>query len=267
MVGRDVDQFFVHGSAPGEEVVLRVRDLSRVSHAPGRPNLLENISFEVRRGEQLGVAGLLGSGRTELLESLFGAAAGDTTGTVEIEGEQVRLTDPRRAIHAGLALITEDRQGNGLILSMSVEQNLTLAALREVIHLCVLSREKERALSEEYVERLSIDVADLENPIGTLSGGNQQKVLLAKWLATRPRVLLLDEPTRGVDVGARHDLYLYLSKLAAEGVAIVMASSEMPELLSICDRIMVLREGRLSAIFDREEATREKILQAAAPAA
>jgi len=253
MVGRDLEQFFVREGEPAEEVVLRVRDLSRVSHAPGRPCLLEDISFEVRRGEQLGIAGLLGSGRTELLESLFGAAARDTTGSVEIEGEKIRLTDPRRAIQSGLALITEDRKGNGLILSMSVEQNLTLAALKDVLHLCVLSREKERALAEEYVDRLSIDVADLENPIGTLSGGNQQKVLLAKWLATRPRVLLLDEPTRGVDVGAKHELYLYLSKLAAEGVAVVMASSEMPELLSICDRIMVLREGRISCGRDESQ--------------
>ena len=267
MVGRDFEQFFVKEGTPREEVVLKVRDLSRLSHAPGRPYLLKDISFEVRRGEQLGVAGLLGSGRTELLESIFGAAARDTSGRIEIDGEPVRLTDPRRAIQAGLALITEDRKGNGLILSMSVEQNLTLAALREILRFCLLSRERERALAEEYVDRLSIDVADLENPIDSLSGGNQQKVLLAKWLATSPRVLLLDEPTRGIDVGAKHELYLYLSKLAEEGVAIVMASSEMPELLSICDRIMVLREGEVSALFDREEATQEKILHAAAPAA
>lgn len=267
MVGRDFEQFFVKEGEPGKEVVFRVRDLSRESALPGRRALLEDISFDVRRGEQFGIAGLLGSGRTELLESLFGAAARDTSGSVDIEGERVKLSSPRRAIEAGIALITEDRKGNGLVLSMNVEQNMTLAALKKILHLCMLSREKERALAEEYVERLSIDVADLGNPIESLSGGNQQKVLLAKWLATRPRVLLLDEPTRGIDVGAKHELYLYLSRLAEQGVSIIMASSELPELLSICDRIMVLREGRISALFDREEATQEKIMHAAAPAA
>ena len=247
MVGRDFEQFFVREGEPGEDVVFRVRNLTRVNEVPGRRALLDDISFEVRRGEQFGIAGLLGSGRTELLEALFGAAPRDTCGSVELEGVELDLSNPRRAIESGIALLTEDRKGNGLVLSMNVEQNLTLAALKELLHLCMISPGKERALAEEYVDRLSIDVADLGNPIESLSGGNQQKVLLAKWLATRPRVLLLDEPTRGVDVGAKHELYIYLSKLAEEGVSIIMTSSELPELLSICDRIMVLREGRVSA--------------------
>ncbi len=267
MVGRDFEQFFVREGEPDEDVVFRVRNLTRVNEVPGRRALLDDISFEVRRGEQFGIAGLLGSGRTELLEALFGVAARDTRGRVELEGVELDLSNPRQAIEAGIALLTEDRKGNGLVLSMNVEQNLTLAALKELLHLCMISPGKERALAEEYVDRLSIDVADLGNPIESLSGGNQQKVLLAKWLATRPRVLLLDEPTRGVDVGAKHELYIYLSKLAEEGVSIIMTSSELPELLSICDRIMVLREGRVSALFDHEEATQEKILHAAAPAA
>ncbi len=150
---------------------------------------------------------------------------------------------------------------------MNVEQNMTLAALKEIMRFFMLSKDRERALAEEYVDRLSIDVADLRNPIESLSGGNQQKVLLGKWLAVKPSVILLDEPTRGVDVGAKHELYQHLSKLSEQGVTIVMTSSELPELLSICDRIMVLREGRVSALFDREDATQEKILSAAAPAA
>jgi len=267
MVGREFEQFFVKEGEPGEDVVFRVRSLTRLNGVPGRRALLDDISFDVRRGEQFGIAGLLGSGRTELLEALFGAAARDTSGRVELEGVELNLSNPRRAIEAGIALLTEDRKGNGLVLSMNVEQNLTLAALNELLHLCMISPGKERALAKEYVDRLSIDAADLGNPIESLSGGNQQKVLLAKWLATRPRVLLLDEPTRGVDVGAKHELYVYLSKLAAEGVSIIMTSSELPELLSICDRIMVLREGRMSALFDRDEATQARILHAAAPAA
>ncbi len=267
MVGRDFRQFFVKEGEPGEEIILRVQDLSRDDTDPaGRP-LLEGISFEVRRGEQFGIAGLLGSGRTELMESLFGAAAGHTTGTVELKGERLDLSSPGKAIDAGIALITEDRKGNGLVLSMNVEQNMTLAALKEIMRFLMLSKDRERALAEEYVDRLSIDVADLRNPIESLSGGNQQKVLLGKWLAVKPSVILLDEPTRGVDVGAKHELYQHLSKLSEQGVTIVMTSSELPELLSICDRIMVLREGRVSALFDREDATQEKILSAAAPAA
>jgi ABC-type sugar transport system ATPase subunit len=267
MVGRDFQQFFVKEGEPGEDIVLRVKKLTRTSADPPQMPVFEDISFEVRRGEQFGIAGLLGSGRTELLEALFGAAAADTTGSVELEGVELDLSSPRKAIGAGMALITEDRKGNGLIISMNVEQNLTLAALRYLVRFSILSKTKERALAEEYVERLSIDVSDLKNPIETLSGGNQQKVLLAKWLATRPKVLLLDEPTRGIDVGAKHELYIHLSELAKQGVSIVMVSSELPELLSICDRIMVLRSGRVSALFDREEASQEKILSAAAPAA
>ena len=267
MVGRDFKQFFVKEGEPAEEVVLRVRDLSRESSEAARKLLLEGVSFDVRRGEQFGIAGLLGSGRTELLESLFGAAAAFTQGEVELEGVKLNLSSPRKAIEAGIALITEDRKGNGLVLSMNVEQNMTLAALKEIVRLFMLSRERERALASEYVDRLSIDVADLQNPIESLSGGNQQKVLLAKWLATKPRVLLLDEPTRGIDVGAKHEIYQHLSTLAEQGVTIVMASSELTELLSICDRIMVLREGSVSALFDREDADQEKILSAAAPAA
>lgn len=267
MVGRDFQQFFVKEGEPGEDIVLRVKKLTRTSADPPRMPVFEDISFEVRRGEQFGIAGLLGSGRTELLEALFGAAAADTTGSVELEGVELDLSSPRKAIGAGMALITEDRKGNGLVISMNVEQNLTLAALRDLVRFSILSKTKERALAEEYVERLSIDVSDLKNPIETLSGGNQQKVLLAKWLATRPKVLLLDEPTRGIDVGAKHELYIHLSELAKQGVSIVMVSSELPELLSICDRIMVLRSGRVSALFDREEASQEKILSSAAPAA
>lgn len=267
MVGRDFNQFFVKEGRPEEDVVLRVENLKRRNPDAAKKPLIEDVSFVLKRGEQFGIAGLLGAGRTELLEAIFGVDSTATSGRVELEGKRVYITNPRQAIEAGIGFITEDRKGNGLILKMNVEQNMTLACLRDLLRLFIVSKKKERALAETYVERLTINVADLENAIDTLSGGNQQKVLLAKWLATQPRILLLDEPTRGIDVGAKHEIYELLSELTKQGISIVMTSSELPELLSICDRIMVLREGRISAIFDREEATQEKILDAAAPVA
>ena len=265
MVGRDFNQFFVKEGEPVKEVVLEIEGLTRKNLGTERRPLIEDIAFRLRRGEQLGIAGLLGAGRTELLEAIFGADSVNTYGTLKLEGREIRLSNPQEAIEAGIALITEDRKGNGLVLSMSVEHNLTLAALKEVLQLFILSRRKERTLADKYIDRLSIDVKNVELSIETLSGGNQQKVMLAKWLAIKPKILLLDEPTRGVDVGAKHEIYVLLSELAKQGVSIVMTSSELPELLSICDRILVLREGRVSAIFDHEEATQEQILNAAAP--
>jgi len=265
MVGRRFDQFFVKEGHPEDDVVMRVEHLTRIQpNRQGKP-LIEDVSFELKRGEQLGIAGLLGSGRTELLEALFGVDSENTTGTVEIEGKAVHFSHPHHAMDAGMGLITEDRKGSGLVLGMSVEHNMTLAALKAILTFIFISRKKERNLSKAYMNRLSINVPDLDNPIDTLSGGNQQKVLLAKWLAIHPKILLLDEPTRGIDVGAKHEIYLLLSKLVKQGISIVIASSELTELLSLCDRIMVLREGKLSAIFSRDEATQEKIMEAAAP--
>ena len=267
MVGREFDSFFVHKDPPLDEVVLRVSGMTRSSPGQtGKPSV-DNVSFEVRSGENLGIAGLLGSGRTELLESIFGAAAEHTEGTVELDGVSRSFTRPRDAIQAGVALITEDRKGNGLVMGMNVLHNMTLASLEHVEKAGVLSATKECAFAESAVNDLGITVGGLEQPVDSLSGGNQQKVMIAKWLATHPRALLLDEPTRGIDVGAKHDIYVLLSELARKGIAIVMASSEITELLAVCDRIMVLREGEVSAIFSREEATQEKILDAAAPLA
>ena len=267
MVGRPLDRFFVKESVPDEQTVLSVSHLTH-NHPDSGPSVqLEDISFEVKRGEHFGIAGLLGSGRTELLESLFGVNAEHTEGSVELCGKQVERSSPEEAIQEGIALITEDRIRNGLVAGMSVEHNLTLACLERIEKGFVLSRKKERSLADDYVESLSIGVKGLDAPIDTLSGGNQQKVLLAKWLATNPKLLLLDEPTRGIDVGAKHEIYALLSRLAKEGIAILIVSSDMPELLSLCDHILVLREGKRSALFRQSEATQEKILEAAAPEA
>ncbi|MCE5251486.1 sugar ABC transporter ATP-binding protein [bacterium] len=267
MVGRDVDQFFVHKEAPQKNVVLNVSGLSRITGDATGKSSVRNVSFEVRRGENLGIAGLLGAGRTELLEALFGAAAPFTEGTVELDGIPRRFRNPADAIESGVVLIPEDRKGNGLVLGMTVMYNMTLAALKQAVRHGVLSRAKERQLAEGYVRDLSITASVMESPVESLSGGNQQKVMIAKWLATHPKVLLLDEPTRGIDVGAKHEIYELLSELTRQGIAIVLVSSEIQELLSLCDRIMVMREGEISAFFDREEATQEKILDAASPLA
>jgi ribose transport system ATP-binding protein len=268
MVGQDADHFFVKATEPQAEVVLRVEHLTRKHPDRTKPPLVKDLSFQVRRGEVFGIAGLLGAGRTELLESLFGAAAADTGGRLEIDGAEVAMSDPESAIRAGIALLTEDRKGNGLVAGMSIEHNMTMAALSQIVKYgFLLSREREKKLTQKSAAALSIPADRLPQPIESLSGGNQQKVLLAKWLATRPRVLLLDDPTRGIDVGAKHEIYLLLAELAKQGMTIVLTSSELPELLSLCDRILVLREGRYSALYDRSEATQEKLLDAAAPAA
>ncbi len=266
MVGRNFEQFFVKAGQPQPETVLEVRDLTR--RDPDRPGrrMIDRISFEVRRGEVFGIAGLLGSGRTELLEALFGAAGAETTGQVLLNGRCLDLRTPAEAIAAGFGLLTEDRKDSGLVPDMSVIGNLTLAALADLCRGGFISRVREQELAETYLHDLSITAPDPQLPITSLSGGNQQKVLLARWLATNPAVLLLDEPTRGIDVGAKHELYLHLSRLTRAGMAIVLTSSELPELLSICDRIMVLCEGRPTALFDACEATQETILAAAAPA-
>lgn len=267
MVGRDVNQFFVRERIPPKGTVFEVKNLTRYNVDRTKKPLVDDVSFDVKQGELIGIAGLLGAGRTELLESLFGAVASDSVGTVELEGEKLALNAPEEAIKSGIAFITEDRKGNGLVLGMDIQKNMTLAALEEIMSYGIISPIKEKKLAEDYTNQLSIKLNKLENPIESLSGGNQQKVLLAKWLATKPKVILLDEPTRGIDVGAKHEIYVLLSELTKQGITIIMASSELPELLAICDRIMVLREGKLSAIFDHNYATQEDILDAAAPLA
>jgi ABC-type sugar transport system ATPase subunit len=265
MVGRNFKKFFFRCGNPKEEIILKVKNLTRKNINPSKKALVEDVNFEVRKGEKLGIAGLLGAGRTELLESLFGIDPYNTTGTVQIGEKIISVRNPKQAIDEGIGFITEDRKGNGLVLSMDIGQNLTLAALESLRQYLILSRKKERDTIDKYIDKLSIQTNNPKNSINSLSGGNQQKVLLAKWLATGPKVLLLDEPTRGIDVGAKHQIYVLLSELANLGIAIIMASSELLELLAICDRIMVMREGKISAVFSRDEATQEKILDAAAP--
>jgi len=266
MVGRTLKTFFAgdEKTAAGEKVVLSVENLSLTGPLEGRRTLIRDVSFEVHEGEILGLAGLLGSGRTEVLEALFGAYGNRARGRISIDGREVSIRSPLDAIEFGMGLVTEDRKASGLLLEMTVRENLSLPSLRRLVKWGMVDRAHERRLVDEFIERLRIRTPGREQVVSHLSGGNQQKVILGKWLAIRPRILLLDEPTRGIDVGAKAEIYHLLRELSLKRVAIVMASSELPELLELCHRILVMREGRVAALFAREEATAEKILAAAA---
>ena len=224
---------------------------------------VEDVSFAVRRGEILGLAGLQGAGNSELLLGLFGAYRRGVRGRVEVEGKPLVSGSPAHAIAAGLALVTNDRKETGLIADHSICWNLTLAALREFSPAGWLRPRRETACAANYREKLSIRAASLRQPVATLSGGNQQKVVLGKWLATRPRLLLLDEPTRGVDIGAKHEIYAWMNQWTAQGLGILLITSEMPELLALADRILVMHRGRVTAELSRHTATPERILRAA----
>jgi ribose transport system ATP-binding protein len=257
MVGRELTQLFPKGEAAIGGPVLEVHHLTRAG-------VLHDISFRLHAGEILGLAGLVGAGRTELARALFGADAIES-GDLVIDGRPVRIGGPRDAIRLGLGFVTEDRKLHGLVLGMSVRHNTTLASLDALSRaLGFIDFGRERQLAEDYVRQLDIRTPGLDQEVLNLSGGNQQKVVLAKWLATRPRVLILDEPTRGIDVGAKAEVHALMSRLAAAGVAILMISSELPEILSMSDRILVMRQGAISAEFLRAEATQEKILASAA---
>ena len=258
MVGRGLDQAAFAQRTPGEPV-LSVKDLT-LPGPGGRPRL-DNVSLELRAGEVLGVAGLMGAGRTELLECLFGAADRRPSGTITLGGEAVSFRHPAEAKAAGVAMVTEDRKRLGLLPQMSVRENVTLSSLPSVAKAGVVSGRAERAAAEDCRRELSIKCDGVEAGVMSLSGGNQQKCVIARWLRTGPRVLLLDDPTRGVDVGAKAELYAIVDCLCREeGLAILVTSSELPELITLCDRIAVLKEGCLTGTLSRDEFSEEAIL-------
>ncbi len=263
MVGRNLSDLFPKEHAVLGDDVLRVEHLSLDPDTGRGGRSLHDISFTLRRGELLGVAGLMGAGRTELLQALFGAAAGHVSGRIFVDGRERRIAAPRDAIRDGLAFVTEDRKGQSLVLLLSVAHNMTLAALDRFLRLNLVKEREEAAAVRDSIEQLRIKTPAANAGVDKLSGGNQQKVAIAKCLLTRPKVLLLDEPTRGIDVGAKAEIYGLISRLAQDGAGIVMASSELPELLAMCDRILVLCEGRLTAELSRAEATQERIMEAA----
>jgi len=256
MVGRDPSEFFARSEHPEGEVMLRVDSLDLAGK-------FADVSFEVRRGEVLGFAGLVGAGRTDVALSLFGIDPADG-GSIELEGETINITSPHAALAHGIAYLSEDRRGLGLSLNQSVSANITLATLvRYTTRMGLVDREAEQADALALSKRLDIRTPDMETPVENLSGGNQQKTMLAKWLNAQPKVLILDEPTRGIDVGAKADVHKYIDELARSGIAIIMISSDLPEVLAMSDRIAVMREGRLRAIFDKKEATQERVMESA----
>lgn len=265
MVGRDIKDFYVKTEAVQESEILQVRDLC-LGH-PTRPNdyLVDHVSLSCRQGEVLGLFGLMGAGRTELLEALFGVHPKSASGQIIIDGREVLIRSPQDAIAAGMALVPEDRKQQGLVLSLSVRDSISLASLSQVESHGFLHAGLETALADEYVERLRIKTPSTKQMVKNLSGGNQQKVVIAKWLATEPKVLLLDDPTRGIDINAKNEIYKLISELALSGMAIVMVSSELPEIMGIADRIMVLAEGQQTGEFIPEEVTEEILIRAALP--
>jgi rhamnose transport system ATP-binding protein len=255
MVGRELGALFPKQDVEPGAVVLSVDGLSR-------DPVFADISFEVRAGEIVALAGLVGSGRSEVVQSIFGVDPRDA-GTVKIGGKKLKPASPRAAMAAGVALVPEDRRQQGLLMELSIERNVTLPRSRALSQFGFLTGNSERRSAKEWTQRLKTKYGRLQDEVGMLSGGNQQKVVLAKWLSMAPKLLIVDEPTRGIDVGTKAEVHRLMSSLAAEGVAVLMVSSELPEVLGMADRVLVMREGRLVAELDRERATEESVMFAA----
>lgn len=264
MVGREIDDVYPKRSHERSgEVVFEVRDWSARKPGQARP-VLRDITFHLKKGEIIGFAGLMGSGRTELARSLFGNPDGFAlSGDILVRGEKRTLASPRAAIQAGLAYASEDRKGNGLVLNQDVKQNITLADLRQVACRGVVDDAAEAKIAHGYKEALNIRTPSITQPVAHLSGGNQQKVSIAKWLFVKPDVLILDEPTRGIDVGAKYEIYTIMNRLVEQGMSIIMISSELTEVLGMSDRVYVVSSGRITGELPIAEATQERIMQLA----
>lgn len=254
MVGRELEQEFPKAETPLGEEILRIEGL--------KAGMLRDVSFSLMRGEILGIAGLVGAGRSELAHVLFGASPREA-GEVSLDGRPFHPRSPREAIEAGCGLLTEDRNRYGLILPMNVRENISLPRLVELAHGPLVDRERERDVAGRLIGQLKIKTPSMEAPVETLSGGNRQKVILARWLFTESRLLIFDEPTAGIDVGAKREIYLLMNDLVSRGIGVIMISSDLPELLGMCDRIAVMCAGRMTGILGRREATQESILSLA----
>lgn len=261
MVGRDLSDRFPKRTPHIGEVAMEVKDWTVYHPIYEGRKVVDNVNFNVRKGEVVGISGLMGAGRTELAMSIFGRSYGShITGTLTIGGKEVHLKTVKEAINAKLAYVTEDRKGNGLVLTNPIRVNTTLAKLDKVSNHGVIDRDKEVQVAEDYRSKLRTKCPSVEQNVGNLSGGNQQKVLLAKWMFADPDILILDEPTRGIDVGAKYEIYTIINQLVAEGKSVVMISSELPEVLGMSDRVYVMNEGRMVGEFPIEEATSEAIM-------
>ena len=256
MVGREITQMFPKETVPIGDVVLSVKNLTL-------DGIFHDVSFDVRAGEILGLAGLVGSGRSNVAETIFGVTPA-SSGTIEINGKPVRMSSPAVAMRHGMAFLTEDRKETGCLLLLDIQDNIQLAVLQQrYVNMGFVQQSALNKDSTEMANRLRVRTPDMHEPIINLSGGNQQKVLICRWLLTHPRILILDEPTRGIDVGAKAEIHKLISNLAGQGVAVIMISSEMPEVLGMSDRIMVLHEGRVTGFLVRTEADQVKIMELA----
>ena len=262
MVGREIeDRFPKRPDVQLGDVSMEVSNWTVYHPIYNEKKVVDNVNIHVRKGEVVGISGLMGAGRTELAMSLFGRSYGTgITGTLKLNGKEVHLKNERDAIKNGLAYVTEDRKGNGLILSNPIRVNTTLANLDSLVDKGVIDQDREYAVADEYRLKLHTKCTGIEQNVGNLSGGNQQKVLLAKWMFTDPDILILDEPTRGIDVGAKYEIYCIINDLAAQGKSVIMISSELPEVLGMSDRIYVMNEGRIVGEFQQEDASQESIM-------
>lgn len=263
MVGREIEESTRTQSREVGDPLLEVKNLSLPWPGHAQQWRLRDVSFSLRRGEVVGIAGLMGAGRTELLECLFGANEENLDGSIRLEGNELDFHHPRDAMQAGFALVTEDRKRLGLFSHMTVRDNIMMCTLNDAVTSGLLSFRTERKFAEDSIDLLGIKTAGTESAVTSLSGGNQQKCIIARWLRTNPKVLLLDDPTRGIDVGAKAELYQVIDKLCSDGMGILITSSELPELISVCDRILVLCEGRLTGELERSEFSEQAIMEAA----
>lgn len=252
MIGREIGERYLQRNVSIGDRVLEVKNLTC-------PGVFEKVSFEVHAGEVLGVSGLMGAGRTEIMQAIFGNMP-HVTGEIFLNGKQIENKTPKQAMKNGIGFITEDRKVEGLMLEESIMKNISLANLKRISRHGVIQREKEKELVKKGIEELHIRCFGPQHECNNLSGGNQQKVVFAKWMYTNPKVLILDEPTRGVDIGAKKEIYSIINDLAAKGVAIIMVSSELPEVLGMSDRVMVVREGLVRGFLSKEEANQENIM-------
>ena len=256
MVGRELTNYYTRDFEEHEEVIMRCEGISD-------GELAENVSFELRKGEILGFAGLVGAGRSEVMKSIFGLMP-KSTGDIYLEGKKVTINSPIDAMKNGIALVPENRKLEGLYLVQSVRFNSTIEVLNEFIKGIFVDNSKEREITQEYIDKMATKTPSQEQAIGNLSGGNQQKVLIGRWLATHPKILILDEPTRGVDVGAKSEIYAIMNKLAKQGMSIIMISSELPEILGMSDRIYIMAHGKMRGCISHKEATQESVMMLAA---
>lgn len=264
MVGREINDIFPKRIIKNiGEVELEVKNWFAYDKKLGR-DVVKNVNFNIRKGEIVGIAGLMGAGRTEFAHSIFGNFKKyDLSGEIYIKGEKVNLTQTKQAIEKGLAYVSEDRKGNGLILMQDIKENTTIANLKKIANASVINKNEEVKVAEEYRKSLNIKTPSIEQKVENLSGGNQQKVAIGKWLFVDPNILILDEPTRGIDVGAKYEIYTIMNELVAKGLSVIMISSELPEVLGMSDRIYVMAEGKFTGELLTEEATQEKIMEMA----